>query len=314
MIGISGVSYYIPMQSIDNKEQAQKFNLSNEFLEKRIGAEKLPIKNANQETSDLAIEAIMALKNEYDFDMDKIQALVVITQNPDSRGLPHTAAIIHDKLSMKNEVAAFDVSLGCSGYVYGLSIIKGLMEEAGLSNGILVTCDPYSKVINRESPDCSLLFGDASSATWLSDKGDWVFDKPLLSTNGSGQRDLYVDQNNRLNMNGRRIFNFAKKEVPKQIDQILKNHNLDINQVDLFCLHQGSKAIIDEIVKIYPKLKNKFISDIRYTGNTVSSSIPILLKKYVLQKNIKTVLISGFGVGLSWGTNIIINQNYDRKK
>ena len=311
MIGISGISYHIPAQSIDNKDQAKKFNLSNEFLEKRIGVKKLPVKNANQETSDLAIQAIMSLKKEYELNLDKIQALVVVTQNPDGRGLPHTAAIIHEKLLMNDNVATFDVSLGCSGYVYGLSIIKGLMEEAGLSNGILVTCDPYSKVINRENQDCALLFGDASSATLLSDNGDWVFGKPILNTDGSGQRNLYVDIDNNLKMNGRRIFNFAKKEVPKQIEQILKKHNMNIDQIDLFCLHQGSKAIIDEISKNYPTIKNKFINDILYTGNTVSSSIPILLKKHALEKKIKTVLICGFGVGLSWASNILINKKYD---
>ena len=309
MIGIKGISYHLPKLSIDNKIQAQKFKLSNEFLEKRIGVWNLPIKNQDQETSDLAIEAITALKKEYEIDMNIIQAIVLITQNPDMRGLPHTAAIIHDKLSLKTDVAAFDISLGCSGYVYGLSIVKGLMNEAGLSNAILITCDPYSKVIDRESHDCSLLFGDASSATWLSSKGNWIFNKPLLSTDGSGHKDLYVSNNNKLNMNGRRIFNFAKKEVPKQINQILINNNLDLNQIDLFCLHQGSKAIIDEISKLYPQQKTKFLNDIQSTGNTVSSSIPILLKKNVLKSKAKTVLISGFGVGLSWGTNILFKKN-----
>jgi 3-oxoacyl-[acyl-carrier-protein] synthase-3 len=309
MIGIKGISYHLPKLSIDNKIQAQKFKLSNEFIEKRIGAWNLPIKKQSQETSDLAIEAITALKKEYVIDMDIIQAIVLITQNPDMRGLPHTAAIIHEKLSLKNDVAAFDISLGCSGYVYGLSIVKGLMNEAGLSNAILITCDPYSKVIDRESHDCSLLFGDASSATWLSIKGDWIFNKPLLSTDGSGHRDLYVNNNNILNMNGRRIFNFAKKEVPKQINQILINNNLDPNQIDLFCLHQGSKAIINEISKLYPQQKTKFLNDIQFTGNTVSSSIPILLKKNVLKSKAKTVLISGFGVGLSWGTNILFKKD-----
>ena len=308
MIGISGISYHIPAQSIDNKEQAKKFNLSNEFLEKRIGVKNLPVKDSNQETSDLAIQAIMSLKKEYELNLDKIQVIVVVTQNPDARGLPHTSAIIHEKLSLKNNVAAFDISLGCSGYVYGLSIIKGLMEEAGLTNGILVTCDPYSKIINRDSQDCTLLFGDASSATLLSDNGDWTFGKPILSTDGTGHQNLYVGTDNKLKMNGRRIYNFAKIEVPKHIEQVLKNHNMNIDQVDLFCLHQGSKAIIEEISKNYPTVKNKFINDIWNTGNTVSSSIPILLKKHALEKKIKTVLICGFGVGLSWGSNILINK------
>ena len=127
-----------------------------------------------------------------ELDLTSIDALIVVAQNGDGCGLPHTAAITQQKLGLSSAVAAFDVSLGCSGYVYGLSILKGLMEQAGLKNGILVTADPYSKVIDREDRVTSMLFGDAATATWLCKEGKWKFAMPLLATDGGGAENLQV--------------------------------------------------------------------------------------------------------------------------
>ena len=311
MIGIRAIASYIPDVWIDNLNQAEKFGEGADFIRDKIGAMRLPLKAAEQETSDLSVEAVKALTKHYPLNIAEIDALVVVTQNPDGVGLPHTAAIVQAKLEMSSQVAAFDVSLGCSGYVYGLSILRGLMEQAGLKNGVLVTADPYSRVINRENRSTSLLFGDAATATWLSREADWVFGRPLLETDGAGSNSLYVNDRHELHMNGRHVFNFAAVRVPQQISRYLKERNIEPSDIDLFCLHQGSGAIVDAISRRYPDVQERFVKDIVETGNTVSSSIPLLLEKYMLGKDLKRVLICGFGVGLSWATNIIEKVSYD---
>lgn len=308
MIGIRAIASYIPEKYLDNFQQAKRFGEPDSFINDKIGAIRLPIKDDVTEASDLALRAVEVLCAKQGLAKEDIDALVVVTQNPDGSGLPHTSAILQHKLGLSNQVAAFDISLGCSGYVYGLTILRGLMEQVGLKNGVLVTADPYSRVINRDDRVTSLLFGDAATATWLSGDAEWTFGQPILETDGSGWNNLFVDEKRQLHMNGRQVFNFAVLRVPKQIDRWLSENNLRPEDIDLFCLHQGSSAIIDAISRRYPDMRDRFIKDIRETGNTVSSSIPLLLEKYMFGKELRRVLISGFGVGLSWATNVIAKR------
>lgn len=305
MIGVRAIASCIPDNRMDNLEQAARFGETPEFINTKIGATSLPVISTNEETSDLAVAAVRKLCDSQGLKPDDIDALVLVTQNPDGKGLPHTSAIVQHKLGLSSAVAAFDVSLGCSGYVYGLSVLRGLMNEAGLKNGVLVTADPYSKVINRDDRVTSLLFGDAATATWLADDAKWHFGAPFLETDGSGHETLYVDERNQLHMNGRLVFNFASVRVPQQISRYLNDAGLQAKDIDLFCLHQGSAAIIDAIARRFPEVRERFVKDMQNTGNTVSSSIPLLLEKHVMNRNIDRVLICGFGVGLSLATNLI---------
>ncbi|MHB0925484.1 MAG: ketoacyl-ACP synthase III [Gallionellaceae bacterium] len=305
MIGIKAIASHVPPNFIDNIEQAQAFGETEEFIKNKIGAIRLPRKEEHQETSDLALLAVQALfKKCPELNKGGIDALVVVTQNPDGEGLPHTAAILQNKLGLSVTVAAFDVSLGCSGYVYGLFILKGFLEASGLSNGILVTADPYSKILASGDRVTNLLFGDAATATWLGKSPLWCLDAVAYGTDGLGADYLKVDQH-RLQMNGRRVYNFASNQVEPHIKQLLERENLSPADIDLFCLHQGSAAILDGIAKHFGDLSERFVKDMTNTGNTVSSSIPLLLETRVLSGGLNRILISGFGVGFSWATAII---------
>lgn len=308
MIGIKAIASYIPENFVDNAEQAALFGETDGFIEKKIGAKYLPQMGEATQTSDLACKAVEQLLHAAPLNIENIDALIVVTQNGDGRGLPHTAAIVQHKLGLNSNVAAFDISLGCSGYVYGLSVLKGLMEQAGLKNGLLVTADPYSKVINKSDRITSMLFGDAATATWLCESGEWKFGKPLMQTDGSGSQSLFVDSEDVLHMNGRQVFNFASKQVPMQIKQWLSDNNKKPDDIEAYVMHQGSLAIVDVIARRFPAVKDRFIKDMEQTGNTVSSSIPLLLEKYIIQKNYQNVLVSGFGVGLSWATNMLYKE------
>ncbi len=304
MIGIKAIASYIPEKVRDNYQQAERLGEKNSFIDNKIGAISLPIMNEDEDTSDLAVFAVRKLLADNNVNAEQIECLVIVTQNPDGSGLPHTSAIVHNKLGLSKKVAAFDLSLGCSGYVYGLTVIKGFMEVANLKCGILVTADPYSKIINPEDKNTTLLFGDAATATLLDDEPKLSLGRSIFATDGSGANNLQV-KDNVLHMNGRQVFNFAAIEAPKQIAMLLKSEGIESTDIDCYILHQGSKFIVKTISSKFEEVSSRFLSDIEKTGNTVSSSIPLLLEKIIADMNINTILISGFGVGLSWASTIL---------
>ena len=306
MIGIKSIASYVPADGIDNYAQGAKFAKDEEFIIGKIGSAFLPRKEAAQETSDLCVEAVNALfANNPELKRESIDALIVVTQNGDEEGLPHTAAIVQDKLGLPTHVAAFDISLGCSGYVYGIYAMKGFMEAAGLKNGLLITADPYSKIVDPEDRNTTMLFGDAATATWMGEDAPWLLGKSKFGTDGSGAPHLKVSDGVFF-MNGRQVFNFALLKVPAHLHELLAESDLKADDIDAFCIHQGSAAIVDAVARRFEDAPvNKFIKDMVETGNTVSSSIPLLLEKHVMDATWKRVAISGFGVGLSWGSAIL---------
>ncbi|MFG0831069.1 ketoacyl-ACP synthase III [Pseudomonas sp. CJQ_7] len=305
MIGIKSIASYVPAQGVDNYAQGAKFGKDQEFIFGKIGSTFLPRKAGEQETSDLCVEAVNKLFALYPMlDRASIDALIVVTQNGDAEGLPHTAAIVQHKLGLPTHVAAFDISLGCSGYVYGLYAMKGFMEAAGLKNGLLITADPYSKIVDPEDRNTTMLFGDAATVTWMSEDASWRLGKSSFGTDGSGAEFLKVEDG-LFFMNGRQVFNFALLKVPAHLHELLEASRLAADDIDLFCIHQGSAAIVDAVARRFEYDPEKFVKDMLQTGNTVSSSIPLLLEKHVLTSQYKRVALSGFGVGLSWGAAII---------
>lgn len=307
MIGIKSIASYVPVQGTDNYEQGARFGKDEAFILGKIGSAFLPRKADDQETSDLCVEAANALfAANPQLSRGAIDALIVVTQNGDEEGLPHTAAIVQDKLGLSTRVAAFDVSLGCSGYVYGIYALKGFMEAAGLKNGLLITADPYSKIVDASDRNTAMLFGDAATATWMGEEPVWELGKSSFGTDGAGAAHLKVTDGSFF-MNGRQVFNFALLKVPAHLQELLETSGLQADDVDAFCIHQGSAAIVDAVARRFDEegSTDKFIKDMLETGNTVSSSIPLLLEKHVLGSSFNRIAISGFGVGLSWGSAIL---------
>lgn len=310
-VGIRAIGSYLPEGRVDNLARIDTFGKDAAFVEEKLGFKKLARKSADEETSDLCVKACEDLLKQVELPLEKVDCLIVCTQNPDAAGLPHTSAVVHAKLGLGTSVAAFDISLGCSGYVYGLSVICSFMEMNGLSNGLLFTADPYSKVLDPADHNTELLFGDGATVTWLSrDKPCYRLGRSLFSTNGTGQNAIHVDSEDRkVHMKGRSVFTFTMKVVPQQIKACLAANACTVDDVDRFLLHQGSKFIVDNMTASLglPMEKTPFMA-MEY-GNTVSSSIPMMLKS-VIKERPEKVLISGFGVGLSWATSILF-RNHD---
>ena len=305
ILGIAAIATYIPDDYLDNLARAAALDAGEDLLRDKIGVLRVSRKAADEETSDLAVKAVQRLFDRGEVRPDEVDCLVVVTQNPDGHGLPHSSARVHGKLGLSTRCAVFDVSLGCSGYVYGLSIILSLMQAQGLKRGLLVTADPYSKIINPQDRNTSLLFGDAAAATLITDRPVWRVGRFDLGSDGRHADDLAVPANSRhFHMNGRAVLNFSARKVPESILHALEINGVALEQVDRFLLHQGSRHVVHQIARRLnvPDEKAPFLAG--HYGNTVSSSIPLLLADEVV-KDDRCVALSGFGVGISWGSTVL---------
>jgi len=305
MVGIQEIASYIPEKRISNYSKKDKFGISDEFIKEKIGVEYVSVKSESEETSDLCVKAFHNLQGKVSINKDEIDVVVVVTQNPDYN-IPHTGALVHGKLDLPENCASFDISLGCSGFVYGLSVIESFMKCNNMKKGLLFTSDPYSKVIDPDDKNTSLLFGDAAAAILISNKPVYTTEAFSFGTIGKLHKEL-ICENNVLYMNGRAVSTFARRQVPTEITKLLKKTGIEFKDIDQYLFHQGSKFIVNQLARQLKIDSSKYVYDISSYGNTVSSSIPIMLEKQILLTENKLLLASGFGVGLSWA-NVIIKR------
>ena len=264
---------------------------------------------------------------------DEVEYLVFCTQSPDYY-LPTTACILQHRLRLKKGIGAFDYNLGCSGYVYGLGLAKGLIESGQVKNVLLLTAETYSKYINPEDNSVRPLFGDAATATWITAvdadiEGIYGLnygtdgsgaDKLIVPVGGARQpfskasEKLMCDEygnkrtNHNLYMDGGSIMNFSLDKVPDILGKILDKAVCRRDDVDYFVFHQANKFILDFLQDKCALSGYPYWNDVKEYGNTVSNSIPIALVDLLSSKKsseLQRVVIIGFGVGLSWAGGII---------
>lgn len=304
VVGIGSIGAYVPEGYISNYERKNAFGIDDNFIRNKIGVERVTRRCVNEDTSDMCVKAYRNLTEKIDIDIDEIDCIVVCTQNPDDHGIPHTSSIVHRKLGGKEASACFDISIGCSGYVYSLSIIQSFMQAHGMRRGLLFTADPYSKIIDPNDKNTSLLFGDAATVTLLTDfEESWVPRRFLFGTNGEGGSALH-NRTGVLEMDGRAVVRFASAAVPTQIRRLLTEVELDLEDIDLIILHQGSRYIVDKLTQRMTLAPEKVPVLLKDHGNTVSSSIPLILERSITMP-VRRILLSGFGIGFSWASCLI---------
>ncbi len=302
MLGIKNIASYLPQRKISNYDKKEQFELDDDFIENKIGVKAHALKEKDEKASDLCVKAFENLLEKENIDITKIDCCIVVTQNPDFN-IPHTSAIVHGKLELPNDCACFDISLGCSGYVYGLSNIISFMKNNDLKNGLLFTADPYSEVVDVEDKNTALLFGDGATVSYITEEGIYIPKSFSFGTSGKDYKELMCED--KLYMNGRAVFNFTATVVPRHISKLLEKNSLKDDDIDKYILHQGSKYIVDTIRKRLKIDESKVPFDMYEYGNTVSSSIPIILEKEMKIDINRRFVISGFGVGLSWASAIL---------
>lgn len=298
------IASYVPESREGTLDRGMRFGFKEDFLIGKLGTLKIARKSPKDQASDLCVKAVHQLElNEND--LDSLGALVVCTQTPDNHGIPHVSAIVQAKLNLSENCACFDISLGCSGYVYGLSIVTAFMHANGIKKGLFLTADPYSEIVDPNDRATALLFGDAATASlFTSEGGRWSVEDVLFGTAGAGGRAINNDEG-KLSMNGQAVFNFAMKTVPVQVRALLSRNRLVEEDVDLFLFHQGSRYIVEKLMNRMNLPKEKvpiFLEDI---GNTVSSAIPLTMQHCLKNSEAETIVVSGFGVGLSYGTVLL---------
>ena len=330
MTGILAIEYAIPEKLLTNDELASLYTTwTAEKIEKKTGIKLRHVVTENETAADLGIAAAEKVIGRNVIPKDRIDFILCVTQSPDYL-LPTTACIIQDKLGLKKSCGAFDINLGCSGYIYGLAVAKSLVETGIAQNVLLITTETYSKHINPLDKSTRTIFGDGAAATLVGHGGMEIcgFD---LGTDGSGKDFLIIpaggsrqpstpitaierviDGNIRsednLFMSGADIFDFTIREVPNSVKRILNKENLKKDNVDLYIFHQANQFMLDFLMRLMKLNKERFYTNFADTGNTVSASIPIALKRAIDEGVIKanqTIVLCGFGVGLSWGSTII---------
>ena len=318
-VKIESNAYYLPEKKESNKDlllDNPDWDMSK--IEEKTGISTRSISSSHETAVDLAFEAGAKLLKDISSKED-IDLLVLVTQSPDYL-LPTSACILQDKLGLSKECMAFDINLGCSGFVYAVSVVSSLIESGVAKKGMLICSDTYTKYIDKNDRTCRPIFSDAASATLLveSDKDD--IGPFVLGTDGSGYDKLIVKEGGArepikntnpygtLDMSGADVFLFTLNTVPTCINELLVKSNVRSEYIDLFVFHQASKLVIDNIIRASSLDKEKVFVNLGDVGNTVSASIPIALKGADDQGKLKdgdTVALVGFGVGLSWGATLI---------
>ncbi len=302
MIGVGAIGLEVPETRVSNLARAARYETTESFIREKLGFLEVARKAPGQETSDLCVAAARRLF-EGGVRPDRVECAVVVTQNPDGRGLPHTAAIVHRKLGLASGCLTFDISLGCSGYVAALALVRGMMQSLGMRRGLLFTADPYSKILNEADRDTELLFGDAATVTELTDAPQWEIGEFDFGTRGDLCDAIRVGEDGKLAMNGRAVLTFAAVAAPESIRRAAEKNGITLGQVDRFVVHPGSKYMVDAIAERLGMPGGIPFTAGRY-GNTVSSSLPLALATE-LSATDRVVLISGFGVGLCWATTVL---------
>ena len=337
---ITGIAAYLPEGRLDNAELVRVFpKWTEEKLERKLGVVSRPVAGPTETALDLGEIASRRLFDAGIVRPDEIDFLILCTQSPDYL-IPSSACILQDRLGLPQRCGAFDVNLGCSGYVYGLGVCKGLIESGMARRVLFVTAETYCKHINERDSVSRPIFSDGAAATLVegvdADSNDVLAGAPGLGpfefgTDGSGANMLMIEaggsrlpssaetaiekidmhgnyrSKNQLYMNGPGVFTFSVNVVPpivKRFEELAASRGTTI---DAYLFHQANKFMLDRLRDLCEIDPAKYFNDVSTRGNTVSSTIPIATIDAVKTGLVtpgSCALLVGFGVGLSWGAGL----------
>ena len=317
---VRAIATYLP-------EMIEKNDQENHLIQK-LGIKERHIADAGQSAGDLAILAAEKLFKEYEIEKASIDFVLLCTQPPDYLR-PTTACYVQAKLGLSKRVGALDYSLGCSGYVYGLSLAKGMIESGLVRNVLLLTSSVYTKYINKQDMVTRPLFGDGASATLVAavEREDPFLQGFVFGTDGEGYDKLIIPvggsrnmpretpeifekddrgnvrSNYEMHMDGTAITFFSMRTVPSLVEAVLEKAGCTREELDGCVFHQANRYLLEKLRQRCRLEDVPFYNDIEHIGNTVSGTIPFALDDLLRQERLHDghrILIAGFGVGLSW--------------
>ncbi len=322
---IKSVGAYLPAKRVHNDDLAKIMDTSDEWIFSRTGIRYRHIADESEAASDLAAAASRQAIERAEISPDEIDLVLVATSTPDFVGLPSTAAIVQHALGIKN-AGAMDVVAACSGFVYALETAR-VYIEAGAARTVLVAgSEAYSKIVNWDDRNTSVLFGDGAGAVIVQAVDDssehWV-GKAILGSDGSGAETLFrshggtrhefdprttLHADTKLKMDGGKVYLFAVRTVGKVIQDLLDRHRITFDDLDWVVPHQANVRIIAETAKRQGFDQSRFFMNIEEVANTSAASIPLALNEMVERSLLKPgmrLVTVGFGAGLTFGGNLI---------
>lgn len=333
---IAAVETHVPEHILSNEELAATFpDWSADKIYDKTGIRERRVAAPDETAGDLAFAAAVRLFASGRVKRDDIDFLILCTQAPDYV-LPTTACVLQHRLGLSRDIGALDVNLGCSGFVYCLSLATALIASGMARNVLVLTADTYSKYINVRDKSVRTLFGDGAAATLVeaAPEGSGASIGPFIfGTDGAGARDLIVGTGgfrtprdadtgvekqdrsgnvrspDNLYMDGGRVMSFTLKEVPRTLERLLLASDMTRDEVDYIVLHQANAFMLDALQQKMALPPAKVLRHFEQIGNTVSSTIPFVLAKMLEDGQMAAdtrILLIGFGVGLSWAGATVV--------
>lgn len=331
---IAAIATHVPDAILDNAELSALYpDWSADKIMEKTGIAKRHVAAPHETALDLGVAAAEKLFAKGAIQRGDIDFLIFCTQAPDYI-LPTSACIMQNRLRLSTGIGALDINLGCSGFVYGLSLAAGLIAAGVASTVLLVTADTYSKFIHKGDKSVRTLFGDGAAATLIcrnesSERGS--IGPFVFGTDGSGAHELIVEtggsrmprsketakeiidrsgnvrSRDNLYMNGGAVLNFTLKRVPEVVSRLSGKMGVPLDAFDSVILHQANKFMLDSLQKKLGLPDNQMPRRYADVGNTVSSTIPFVLQKMAEQNDFPPGrhMLVGFGVGLSWAAGAI---------
>lgn len=327
---IKAIAYNLPEKVLTNEMIAQEFpEWTVEKIDKKIGIKMRHVAEEGETASDLAVVAAEKLFAENRIDRSVVDYLIFVTQSPDYH-LPTTACLIQTKLGLSKNITAFDMNLGCNGFITGLSVAKAVVVSGQAENVLLLTGETYSKYMHERDKSNRTIFGDGAAATLISREGMAKIGNFVIGTDGTGAENLIVKSggarnpkpiddllfddfgnprsSDNLYMDGPAILNYSLESIPSLAADVLAKNGLAMEDIDLHVYHQANVFLANLERKLLRVPQEKYYVSIENTGNTVSSTIPIALceamKEGKLQKGMK-VLSLAQGLGYTWGGMVL---------
>ncbi len=322
---LDDICFYFPEKQLTNKELSEQFNVSEQKIFKNTGINIRYISASDELASDMAFKALTFFFEKSNQSKKDIDFLIFCSECYDYIA-PATSCILQDRLGLPQSMGCMDMPYGCSGYVYGLALAKGLVQSGVAKNILFVTADTSTKTLPFDKLELRSVFSDVASVTNININNCETIGNFVFGTDGAGYKSIYISRSafrepidrefidsEKLNhgkmiMNGLDIFNFGLRVVPKLVNDVIQKNNIKFEDIDLFVFHQPTKFLLEVLKKKLNIPDEKFFINIEQHGNTVSGTIPLALKDAEREGKLKkgmTVLLAGFGIGYSWAGTII---------
>jgi 3-oxoacyl-[acyl-carrier-protein] synthase-3 len=330
---VCGVAATVPKTKESNRDYNLLSDAERNMFMKTTGIEERHVAIHGETTGDLCVNSAEVLIKSLNWNKEEIDLLIFVSQSPD-HFLPATSIITQDRLGLKKSTAAFDINLGCSGYVYGLSVCASMMASGGFRKALLLVGDISTAALNRKDKSTWPLFGDCGTATAIEYNRDYEMHFNLQS-DGSGKEAIIIPHGGIRNpittdsliekeyepgvtrhlrnlwLNGLDVFNFSVREAPANVNDLLSHTGKSIERIDFLVMHQANKLMNETIRKKLKFDAEKTPYTLQHYGNTSSASIPLtLVDRLSGEQNMhRNLLLSAFGVGLSWGSCYLETDN-----